>query len=71
MANVHRTAPVAVSSLGSVEIGLDDFGMNPEDMAVGRIDDYPQIVDIGRAERLDASFRQYGYIALWRSGVVS
>ena len=45
------------ADLGSIEIGLDDFGMNLEDMTVGWIDDYPQIVDIGRAEGFDAGFR--------------
>ena len=58
------------ADLGSVEIGCDDFGVNLEDMAVGWVDDYPQPVDIGRAEGFDAGLRQYGYIALWRSGVV-
>ena len=45
---------MVVSSLGSVEIGLDDFGVNLEDMAVGGIDDYPQPVNIGRAKGFDA-----------------
>ena len=53
-ANVHRTAPAAVSSLDSVEIGFDDFGVNLKDMAVGWIDDHPQIVDIRCAEGFDA-----------------
>ena len=36
----------------SVEIGLDDFGVNLEDVAVGWIDDYPQPVDLGRTGRV-------------------
>ena len=40
--------------LGSVDIGLDDFGMDLENFGLVWIDDYPQPVDIGRAERLDA-----------------
>ena len=40
--------------IGSVEISLDDFGTNLEDMAVGWIDDHPQIVDIGCAKGFDA-----------------
>lgn len=42
------------ADLDSVEIGLDDFGMNLEDMAVVWIDDHPQPVDVGRAEGFDA-----------------
>ena len=43
-----------IADLGSVEICLDDFGLNLEDMAVGWIDDYPQIVNLGRTEGFDA-----------------
>ena len=57
---VENTAPMIVyrggftADLGSVEIGFDDFGMNLENMAVGWIDDDPQIVDVGRAKGFDA-----------------
>ena len=52
--DAYRFLAQRTAGLGSVEIGFDDFGVNLEDMAVGWIDDHPQIMDVGRTEGFDA-----------------